>query len=79
MMENRNREPLRVGGEKMLQLLRGIDIKTLEKISKELRSVTFGNVDLIKVVDRVLDSRVKKHLEEGDTISMEPSRVLQLD
>ena len=73
LREDSRKKPLRVGGDDMLKLLRGVHIDTLEQIADDLRPVTFANVDLIRVVDRVMESRKQiRLLEEGDTISMEP-------
>ena len=64
--------PLKVGGESMLMLLRGVQVETLEQIIEDLRPVTFANHDLVRTVERVLESRKSYDiLEEGDTISMD--------
>ena len=68
---NRKR-PLRVGGDDMLKLLRGVTMDTLEQIAEDLRPVTFANVDLIRVVDTVMETRKVRLLEEGDTVSVDP-------
>ena len=66
------RKPLKVGGEGMLMLLRGVHIETLEQIIEDLKPVTFANHDLVRTVERILDSRKSYNiLEEGDTISMD--------
>ena len=64
-------KPLRLGGEDMLKLLKGVKMDTLEQIAEDLRPVTFANIDLIRTVDNVLDRRKVSLLEEGDTVSME--------
>ena len=72
MVKKRNdTAPLRVGGDDMIKLLRGVHLDTLEQIAEDLRPVTFGNVDLIRAVDTVLENRKIRLLEEGDTVSME--------
>ncbi len=56
----------------MLKLLRGIQVGTLEQIVEDLRPETFANIDLIRTVDMILESRKSVHLlEEGDTVSMD--------
>ena len=66
------RKPLKVGGEGMLMLLRGVHIETLEQIIEDLKPVTFANHDLVRTVERILESRKSYNiLEEGDTISMD--------
>ena len=74
-MELRKRKdtsPLKVGGEIMLKLLRGVRMDTLEQIVEDLQPITFANIDLIRTVDKVLESRKAVHvLEEGDTVSMD--------
>lgn len=73
LKRNKENKPLRVGGEGMIQLLRGVRMDTLEQIADDLKPATFATVDLIRVIDRVIASRKQIHsLEEGDTISMEP-------
>ena len=68
----RNTEPLKVGGESMLKLLRGVRMDTLEQIVEDLKPITFANVDLIRTIDRVIESRKAVHLlEEGDTVSID--------
>ena len=56
----------------MLKLLRGVTMDTLEQIAEDLRPVTFANVDLIRVVDTVMETRKVRLLEEGDTVSVDP-------
>ena len=66
------RRPLKVGGESMLMLLRGVQVETLEQILEDLKPVTFANHDLMRTVERILESRKSYDiLEEGDTISMD--------
>jgi len=64
-------EPLRVGGELMLKLLRCVEMDTLEQIVEDLGPMDFTNSELIRTVDIVLESRRLRLLEEGDTVSME--------
>ena len=71
LREDSRKKPLRVGGDDMLKLLRGVHIDTLEQIADDLRPVTFANVDLIRVIDTVMENRKVRLLEEGDTVSME--------
>tara|TARA_Y100001963_G_C6430113_1_gene286657 strand:- start:97 stop:330 length:234 start_codon:yes stop_codon:yes gene_type:complete len=68
----KNTRPLKVGGESMLKLLRGVHVDTLEQIAEDLRPETFANIDLIRTVDMILESRkTVRLLEEGDTVSMD--------
>ena len=67
----RDTSPLRVGGDDMLKLLRGVQLETLEQIAEDLKPVTFANVDLIRAIDTVLETRKIRLLEDGDTVSME--------
>lgn len=71
VIRSNNTEPLKVGGENMLKLLRGVSMDTLEQIAEDLRPVTFANIDLVRAVDTILDNRRISLLEEGDTVSME--------
>ena len=72
LRKRRDTSPLKVGGESMIQLLRGVNMETLEQIAEDLRPETFANVDLIRVIDRVMECRKQvRLLEEGDTVSME--------
>ena len=67
-----DQRPLKVGGEIMLMLLRGVHVDTLEQILEDLKPVTFANHDLVRTVERVLESRRSYDiLEDGDTISMD--------
>lgn len=71
LRERGKTKPLRVGGELMLKLLRDVQMDTLEQIRQDLRPVDFTNVELIRTVDSILESRRLRLLEEGDTVSME--------
>lgn len=70
--DSNRKKPLRVGGDDMLKLLRGVTMDTLEQIAEDLKPVTFANVDLIRVVDTVMETRKVRLLEEGDTVSVDP-------
>jgi len=63
---------LRVGGELMLRLLNDISLETLEQVYEELRPTDFTNIDLVRTVELILESRKSDRLlEEGDTVSFE--------
>ena len=63
--------PLRVGGDDMIKLLRGVRLDTLEQIAEDLKPITFANVDLIRAVETVMENRQMSMLEEGDTVTMD--------
>ena len=63
---------LRVGGELMLRLLNDISLDTLEQVYEDLGPTDFTNIDLVRTVELILESRKRdKLLEEGDTVSIE--------
>ena len=68
--KRRETGPIRVGGELMLQLLNEIQLDTLEQVKDDIGPPTFGNVDLVRTIDIILESRRRTRLlEEGDTVS----------
>ena len=63
---------LRVGGELMLRLLNEIKLDTLEQIYDDLSPADFTNIDLVRTVELMIESRKRSRLlEEGDTVSMD--------
>lgn len=63
---------LRVGGELMLRLLNEIRLDTLEQIYDDLSPADFTNIDLVRTVELMIESRKRSRLlEEGDTVSMD--------
>ena len=63
-------EPLKVGGDLMLKLLRGVEMDTLEQIADDLGPMDFTNADVVRTVSCILESRRLQLFEEGDTVSM---------
>jgi len=74
LIQRETTQPLRVGGEFMLILLRNVKMDTLEQIAEDLRPMDLTSPELIRTVNIVLASRRLRLLEEGDTVSMDDDR-----
>ncbi len=56
----------------MLRLLNEIRLDTLEQIYDDLSPADFTNIDLVRTVELMIESRKRSRLlEEGDTVSMD--------
>ena len=66
-------DPLVVKGDHVIQLLNSVRLSTLKIVRADLGTETFGNCDLIRIIEKAISSRKEREsLEQSKTISADP-------